>query len=41
MAITSNTDKGNVYEEVSLELEGDYFRYRIQFKILLRRIKKH
>ena len=24
MAITSNTDRGNVYEEVSLELEGDY-----------------
>ncbi|MEG2246950.1 MAG: DNA polymerase III subunit beta [Peptostreptococcaceae bacterium] len=24
MAITSNTDKGNVYEEVPLELEGDY-----------------
>ena len=24
MAITSNTDKGNVYEEVKLDLEGDY-----------------
>lgn len=24
MAITSNTERGNVYEEVSLELEGDY-----------------
>lgn len=24
MAITSNTEKGNVYEEVNLELEGDY-----------------
>lgn len=24
MAITSNTEKGNVYEEVALELDGDY-----------------
>lgn len=24
IAITSNTEKGNVYEEVSIELEGDY-----------------
>ena len=24
MAITSNTDKGNVYEEVNLELTGEY-----------------
>ena len=29
MAITSNTEKGNVYEEVALELEGWIFRYSI------------
>ncbi len=24
MAITSNTEKGNVYEEVEIDLDGDY-----------------
>lgn len=39
MAITSNTDKGNVYEEVSLELEGDYLDIAFNSRYFLEGLK--
>ncbi|RDY23425.1 DNA polymerase III subunit beta [Romboutsia maritimum] len=39
MAITSNTDKGNVYEEVSLELDGDYLDIAFNSRYLLEGLK--
>ena len=35
LAITSNTEKGNVYEEVELELEGDYLDIAFNSRYLL------
>ena len=39
MAITSNTDKGNVYEEVSLQLEGDYLDIAFNSRYFLEGLK--
>ena len=39
MAITSNTDKGNVYEEVSLKLEGDYLDIAFNSRYFLEGLK--
>ena len=39
MAITSNTDKGNVYEEVSLDLEGDYLDIAFNSRYFLEGLK--
>ncbi len=39
MAITSNTDKGNVYEEVNLELEGDYLDIAFNSRYFLEGLK--
>lgn len=39
MVITSNTDKGNVYEEVSLELEGDYLDIAFNSRYFLEGLK--
>ncbi|MDK2586659.1 DNA polymerase III subunit beta [Romboutsia sedimentorum] len=39
MAITSNTDKGNVYEEVALELEGDYLDIAFNSRYFLEGLK--
>ena len=39
MAITSNTEKGNVYEEVNLELEGDYLDIAFNSRYLLEGLK--
>ena len=39
MAITSNTEKGNVYEEVDLELEGDYLDIAFNSRYLLEGLK--
>ena len=39
MAITSNTERGNVYEEVDLELEGDYLDIAFNSRYFIRRIK--
>lgn len=35
MVITSNTDKGNVYEEVNLELEGEYLDIAFNSRYLM------
>lgn len=39
LAITSNTDKGNVYEEVSLDLEGDYLDIAFNSRYFLEGLK--
>lgn len=39
LAITSNTEKGNVYEEVDLELEGDYLDIAFNSRYLLEGLK--
>ena len=39
MAITSNTEKGNVYEEVSIELEGDYLDIAFNSRYFLEALK--
>ena len=39
MAITSNTDKGNVYEEVNLELEGEYLDIAFNSRYFLEGLK--
>ncbi|RDY25586.1 DNA polymerase III subunit beta [Romboutsia weinsteinii] len=39
MAITSNTDRGNVYEEISLELEGDYLDIAFNSRYFLEGLK--
>ena len=39
MAITSNTDKGNVYEEVSLDLEGEYLDIAFNSRYFLEGLK--
>ena len=39
MAITSNNEKGNVYEEVSLSLEGDYLDIAFNSRYLLEGLK--
>ena len=39
MAITSNTEKGNVYEEVELQLEGDYLDIAFNSRYLLEGLK--
>ena len=39
MAITSNTEKGNVYEEVDLELEGEYLDIAFNSRYLLEGLK--
>ncbi len=39
MAITSNTDKGNVYEEVGLELEGEYLDIAFNSRYFLEGLK--
>jgi DNA polymerase-3 subunit beta len=39
MAITSNTDRGNVYEEVSLELEGEYLDIAFNSRYFLEGLK--
>ncbi len=39
LAITSNTDKGDVYEEVTLELEGDYLDIAFNSRYFLEGLK--
>jgi DNA polymerase-3 subunit beta len=39
MAITSNTDVGNVYEEVAISLEGDYLDIAFNSRYLLEGVK--
>lgn len=39
IAITSNTEKGNVYEEVSIELEGDYLDIAFNSRYFLDALK--
>lgn len=39
LAITSNTEKGNVYEEVELELDGDYLDIAFNSRYLLEGLK--
>ena len=39
MAVTSNNEKGNVYEEVSLSLEGDYLDIAFNSRYLLEGLK--
>ena len=39
MVITSNTDRGNVYEEVSLELEGEYLDIAFNSRYLMEGLK--
>ena len=39
MAITSNTDRGNVYEEVSLDLEGEYLDIAFNSRYFLEGLK--
>ena len=39
MAITSNTDKGNVYEEVNLELTGEYLDIAFNSRYFLEGLK--
>ena len=39
MAITSNNEKGNVYEEVALSLEGDYLDIAFNSRYLLEGLK--
>ena len=39
MAITSNTDKGNVYEEVNLELSGEYLDIAFNSRYFLEGLK--